>query len=115
MRYHGIHLLGLSPVFCTEATKFLILMSQLGNTEDDILIPSLIFLDYSDILGFGPGSTRLRMVEQPCYSFRVESSLDLAQSTSYLIVGTFEVFDDHVVAGQGGDPLVAESIQIWCH
>ena len=53
-----------------EVTKFLILTSQLGNMEDDLLIPSLIFLNYSDILSFGPGSARLHVVEQPCYSFR---------------------------------------------
>ena len=82
--------------------------------EDDLLIPSLVFLDYSDILSFGPGGTRLHVVEQPCYSFQVEPSLDPAQSIGYLIVRTFEVFDGHVVAGQGGDPSVAESIQIQC-
>ena len=82
-------------------------MGQLGNTEDDLLAHSLVFLDYPDILGFSPGSVSLRVVEQLHYSFRVEPSLDLAQSVGYLIVGTLKVFDGHVVAGQGGDPPVA--------
>ena len=82
-------------------------MGQLGNMEDDLLIHSLVFLDYPDILGFSPGSTTLHVVEQLCYSFRVEPSLDSAQSIGYLIVGTFKVLDGHVVAGQGGDPSVA--------
>ena len=90
-----------------EVTKFLILMGQLGNMEDDLLVHSLVFLDYPDILGCGSGSTSLHMVEQLRYSFWVEPSLDPAQSVGYLIVGTLKVFDGHVVAGQGGDPLVA--------
>ena len=82
-------------------------MGQLGNTEDDLLVHSLVFLDYPDILSFGPGSTSLSMVEQLCYSFQVEPSIDPAQSVGYLIVGTLKVFDGHVVAGQGGDPPMA--------
>ena len=88
MGYHRVHLLSLPPVFCVEITKFLILTSQLGSTEDDLLILSFFFLDYPDILSLGPGSTCLRVVEQLCYSFRVKPSLDLAQSIGYLIVGT---------------------------
>ena len=70
-----------------EVTKFLILTGQLGNMEDDLLVHSLVFLNYSDILGFSPRSTSLRMVEQLRYSFQVEPSLDPAQSVGYLIVG----------------------------
>ena len=85
MGYHQIHLLGLPPVFCTEITKFLILTSQLGNTEDDLLIHSFFFLDYPDILSFGPGSTSLCMIEQLCYSFWVKPSLDLFRASATLL------------------------------
>ena len=107
MGYHRIHLLSLPPVFCAEITKFLILMSQLGCMEDDLLIHSFFFLDYPDILGLALGSTCLRVVEQLCYGFRVKPSLDPAQSVGYLIVRTLKVLDGHIVAGQGGDPSVA--------
>ena len=106
MGYHRVHLLSLPPVFCVEIMKFLILTSQLGSTEDDLLIRSFFFLDYPDILGLGPGSTCLRMVEQLCYGFQVKPSLDLAQSVGYLIVRTLKVLDGHIVAGQGGNPSV---------
>ena len=54
-----VHLLSLPPVFCAAIMKFLILTSQLGGMEDDLLIRSFFFLDYLDILGLGPGSTSL--------------------------------------------------------
>ena len=105
--YHRVHLLSLPPVFCAEIIKFLILTSQLGSMEDDLLINSFFFLDYPDILGLRPGSTCLPVVEQLCYGFLVKPSLDPAQSVSYLIVGTLKVSDGHIVAGQCGDPSVA--------
>ena len=107
MGYHQVHLLSLQPVFCAEITKFLILTSQLGSMEDDLLICSFFFLNYPDILGLGLGSTSLCMVEQLCYSFWIKPSLDPAQSIGYLIVRTLKVPDGHIVAGQGGDPSVA--------
>ena len=107
MGYHQVHLLSLPPVFCVKIMKFLVLMSQLGNTEDDLLIRSFFFLDYPDILGLGPGSTSLHVVEQLCYGFRVKPSLDPAQSIGYLIVGTLKVPDGYIVAGQGSNPSVA--------
>ena len=107
MGYHWVHLLSLPPVFCAEITKFLILTSQFGSTEDDLLIRPFFFLDYLDILGLGPGSISLHIIEQLCYGFQVKPSLDPTQSVGYLIVGTLKVLDGHIVAGQGGDPSVA--------
>ena len=98
--------MSLPPVFCAEITKFLILMSQLSSTEDDLLIRSFFFLDYPDILVLGPGRTCLCVVEQLCYGFRVKPSLDPTQSIGYLIVRTLKVLDGYIVAGQGGDPSV---------
>ena len=31
-----------------------------------------------------------------------------------VLIGAFKVFDGHVVAGQGGNPTVAQGIKIWC-
>ena len=94
--------------------EFLVLMSQLDGQEDDLLVRPLFLLDYPDIVGLGPGSsTCLRVVEQLCYGVQIKPGLDPAQSISHLVIGTFEVSDGHVVAGQGGDPSVAQGIEIW--
>ena len=88
--------------------KFLILTSQLGSTEDDLLIRSFFFLEVSRYPRSQPGEhLPLHVVEQLCYGFQVKPSLDPAQSVGNLIVGTLKVPDGHVVAGQGGDPSMA--------
>ena len=95
------------PVLGTEITEFLVLARQLDGPEDDLL-------DYSDVVGLSPGrSTHLRVVEQLCYGVWIKPGLNPTQSVSHLVVGTFELFDGHVVAGQGGDPSVAQGIEIW--
>ena len=97
-----------------EVTEFLVLASQLDDSEDDLLVGPLFLLDYLDVVGLGPGrSTCLHVVEQLCYGVRIKPGLDPAQSVSHLVIGTFEVSDGHVVAGQGGDPSVAQVIEIW--
>ena len=53
------------------------------------------------------------MVEQLCYGVWIKPGLDPAQSIGHLVIGTFEISDGHVVAGQGGDPSVAQGIEIW--
>ena len=94
--------------------EFLVLTSQLGGPEDDLLVSLLFLLNYSDFVGLSPGrSTRLHVVEQLCYGVWIKPGLDLAQSISHLVIGTFEVSDGHVVAGQGGDPSVAQGNEIW--
>ena len=97
-----------------EITEFLVLVSQLDSMEDDLLVSPLFLLDYLDVISLSAGrSTRLRMVEQLCYSVQIKPGLDPAQSVGHLVIGTFEVSDGHVVAGQGSDPLVAQGIEIW--
>ena len=94
--------------------EFLVLTSQLDGPEDDLLVSPLFLLNYSDFVGLGPGrSTHLRVVEQLCYGVRIKPGLDPVQSISHLVIGTFEVPDGHVITGQGGDPSVAEGIEIW--
>ena len=89
--------------------EFLVLASQLDGPEDNLLVGPLFLLDYPDVVGLSPGrSTRLRVVEQLCYSVRIKPGLDPAQSIGHLVIGAFEVFDGHVVAGQGGNPTVAQ-------
>ena len=101
-------------VLGAEVTEFLVLMSQLGGLEDDLLVSPLFLLNDSDFIVLGPGrSTRLHVVEQLCYGVWIKPGLDLAQSISHLVIGTFEVSDGHVVAGQGGNPSVAQGIEIW--
>ena len=95
--------------------EFLVLVSQLDGPEDDLLVSPFFLLDYLDVLGLSPGrSTCLHMVEQLCYGVQIKPSLDPAQSIGHLVIGAFEVFDGHVVAGQGGNPTVAQGIEIWC-
>ena len=97
-----------------EVMEFLVLTSQLDGLEDDLLVSRLFLLNYSDFVGLGPGrSTRLCVVEQLCYGVRIKPGLDPAQSISHLVIGTFEVSDGHVVAGQGSNPSVAQGIEIW--
>ena len=104
------------PILGTEVTEFLVLTSQLDGPEDDLLVSPLFLLNYSDFVGLGPGrSNRLRVVEQLCYGVRIKPGLNLAQSISHLVIRAFEVSDGHVVAGQGGDPSVAQGIEIWHH
>ena len=97
-----------------EVMEFLVLASQLDGLEDDLLIGPLFLLDYPDVVGLSPGrSTRLRVVEQFCYSVRIKPGLDPAQSIGHLVIGTFEVSDGHIEASQGGDPSVVQGIEIW--
>ena len=99
-----------------EITEFLVLASQLDSPEDNLLVGPFFLLDYSDVVGLSPGrSTRLRVVEQLCYRVQIKPSFDPTQSIGHLVIGAFEVFDGHVIAGQGGDPTVAQGIEIWCH
>ena len=114
MGYHWVHQLSLVPILGMEVTEFLVLKSQLDGPEYDLLVSPLFLLDYPDVIGLSPGrSTRLRMVEQLCYGVWIKPGLDLAQSISHLVIGTFEISDGHVVAGQGGDLSVAQGIEIW--
>ena len=97
-----------------EVMEFLVLTSQLDGPEDDLLVSPLFLLNYSDFVCLGPGrSTHLHVVEQLCYGVPIKPGLDPAQSISHLVIRTFEVSDGHVVAGQGGDPSVAQGIEIW--
>ena len=103
------------PILGTEVTEFPVLASQLDGPEDDLLVGPLFLLDYPDVVGLSPGrSTRLRVVEQLCYGVRIKPGLDpWLRASGHLVIGTFEVSDGHVVAGQGGDPSVAQGIEIW--
>ena len=115
MGYHQVHKLCLVPVLGMEITEFLVLASQLDGPEDDLLVGPFFLLDYPDVVSLCLGRrTCLHVVEQLCYSVQIKPGLDPAQSIGHLIVGTFEVSDGHVVAGQGGNPSVAQGIEIWC-
>ena len=90
-------------------------MSQLDSPEDNLLVGPFFLLDYSDVVGLGPGrSTHLHVVEQLCYGVQIKPSLDPTQSVGHLVIRAFEVFDGHVLAGQGSNPTVAQGIEIWC-
>ena len=78
------------PVLGTEITEFLVLASQFDGPEDNLLVGPFFLLDYPDVISLRPGRrTRLRVVEQLCYSVRIKP-------------------------GQGGNPTVAQGIEIWC-
>ena len=116
MGYHRVHKLCLVPVLGMEIAEFFVLASQLDSPDDDLLVGPFFLLDYPDVVGLSPGrSTCLHVVEQLCYSVRIKPGLDLAESVGHLVVGTLEVSDSHVVAGQGSDPSVAQGIEIWRH
>ena len=98
-----------------EIMEFLVLAGQLDGPEDNLLVGPFFLLDYPDVVCLSPGrSTCLCVVEQLCYSVRIQPGLDPAQSIGHLVIGAFEVSDGHVVAGQGGNPTVAQCIKIWC-
>ena len=76
-------------------------------------LSSSLIIRISSVLGPGQEHPPLRGLSSSVMKSGSSLASIRLRASATLLSETFEVSDGHVVAGQGGDPSVAQGIEIW--